>query len=116
MTIQDVITNIDNIKPNQYDEGTKLDWINQIENKVYQMMKLRKGSEDIKKPHITIESDYDETLLIPDTYSDIYMHYLSAKIDYYNGETKRYNNSMIMFNSSMEEFENYWYRQHPQIQ
>lgn len=113
MTIQEVLAEIDENKPNQYEEGTKLRWLNTIENKVYQTMIKREG-EEIDKPNININSDYEDELLLPDSFTDIYIHYLSAMIDYHNGETQRYNNSSIMFDNEFSEFENYWYREHRQ--
>ncbi|MBE5928500.1 MAG: hypothetical protein E7267_03890 [Lachnospiraceae bacterium] len=115
MTIQEVISNVDTVKPNMIDDGVKIIWLNEVENAVYRIMKLRKGSENTKKPHLTIESDADYELLLPDEFSGIYTHYISAMIDYNNGETARYNNSMIMYNNTMNDFENYWYRTHPQV-
>ena len=115
MTVQEALAQADIIKPNQFEEGVKLRWLNDIEGKVYQVMRMRKGSEEIREPDINMESGYDKELLLPDLYSELYMHYLSAMIDYYNGETARYNNSMYMFNSVWGEFENYWYRTHGQV-
>lgn len=115
MTLQEVLTKADDLKPNQYEEGNKLDWINTVENRVYQTMKRRKGSEEIEKPKIDTNSDCNEELLLPDAYCDIYIYYIHAMIDYFNGETTRYNNSVIMYDNAWSEFENYWYREHPQV-
>lgn len=115
MTIQDVITNVDNTKPNMFDEGIKLVWLNEVDNKVYQIMKKRKGAEELIKPDINAECDYDMQLLLPDEFSCIYTYYLYAMIDFSNNETQRYNNSMIMYDNALDEFEKYWYREHPQI-
>ncbi len=112
MTIREVLTDTDTMKPNQYDEGTKVKWLNEVENKVYQVISKRKG--EVKKPNINIESDYDSELLLPDAFSDIYTYYIESMIDYYNGETQRYNNSAIMFDNAFSEFENFWYREHRQ--
>ena len=43
MTIQEVLTNFDTMKPNQYDEGTRLAWLNEIEQNVYHTMSQREG-------------------------------------------------------------------------
>ena len=100
MKIQEVLANFDNMKPNQYGEGMKLTWLNEIERKVYQTMSRREC--DAVEHVITPESDYGDT------------HYLGAMVDYFNGETARYNNSVIMFDQEYGEFENYWYREHRQ--
>ena len=73
MTLQEVLTKADDLKPNQYEAGNKLDWINTVENRVYQTMKRRKGAEEIEKPKIDTNSDCNEELLLPDAYCDIYI-------------------------------------------
>ena len=115
MTIQEVLANIDNVKPNMIDDGIKVIWLNEIENNVYKVMKLRRGSEELEKPNISLASDFTTECLLPDEYTGIYTYYVSAMIDYMNGETGRYNNSMVMYNNAWKEFENYWYKTHPQV-
>ena len=112
MTIQEVLTNFDTMKPNQFDEGTKLAWLNEIEQKVYHTMSQREG--EVRFHIISTESDYSESMLLPELYTNIYSYYLGSMVDYYNGETTRYNNSVIMFDTAYGEFENYWYREHRQ--
>ena len=115
MTIQEVLANIDNLKPNMIDDGIKVIWLNEIENNVYKVMKLRRGSEELEKPNISLASDFNTECLLPDEYAGIYTYYISAMIDYVNGETGRYNNSMVMYNNAWKEFENYWYKTYPQV-
>lgn len=57
----------------------------------------------------------DTELLVPDPYTDLYKYYLFSMIDFTNEEMDRYTNSMLMFNTSWQEFVNYWYRTHDTI-
>jgi hypothetical protein len=51
-------------------------------------------------------------LIVNDPYSDIYVQYLIMKIDYFNNEPIRYNNSATMFNSRYLEYAKWYNRQH----
>ena len=62
------------------------------------------------------ENSENEELLAPDTYADIYRHYLYAMMAYSTGETDRYSNSLIMFNNSYQEYLDWYNRTHKPIQ
>lgn len=51
-----------------------------------------------------VEADMQTVLLVPEPYSDVYIKYISVQVDYYNGESERYANSMIMFNMAQDAF------------
>jgi len=56
------------------------------------------------------EKDMDTVLLVPEPYSGLYVKYIAAQVDYYNGEIGRYNNSMVMFNMALAQFIDYYNR------
>lgn len=56
-------------------------------------------------PHSSIEED----VYIPSPYDKVYDDYISAMIDKYNQEMDKYQNSMTFFNSSFNEYAE-WYR------
>lgn len=115
MTIQDALTQLEELKPNQFGEELKIKWLSDIEGKIYdEIISKRNGYENIDSYTYDINSDYDTDLNVPDRYAMIYIYYLMAMIDFANGETERYSNSMQMFNSSYQEFVNYWYKTHTQ--
>lgn len=58
----------------------------------------------------------DTVLVVPDPYSELYVHYLSAQIDYSNGEMSRYANSLSMFRAALDEFSNRFNRTHMPVQ
>ena len=58
------------------------------------------------------DTDRDTELLVPDTYADLYVQYLMSQVDYYNAEFDRYQNTSMMFNTSYQNFANYWMREH----
>jgi hypothetical protein len=42
----------------------------------------------------------------------MYLFWLESKIDYWNGEMGKYNNSISMFNTAYAEYERYYRRTH----
>ena len=113
MTIQDVLNEVDELKPNQYKAGTKIAWISKLEKKVYNDVITRVGY-DGPEPYYDNETDLDTTLIVPDAYGDLYVAYVSSMIDYYNAETERYENSRIMFNSMYDEFLGWYFAKYRQ--
>lgn len=55
----------------------------------------------------------DETILIaPDRFSDVYTHYIIAKIHAADGEIEEYNNAVIMYTAAYQDFCSWWIRGH----
>ena len=101
MRINEVIKRVDELKPNAFTPDQKTMWINEVEGKV-QTEILLFASPQI----ITYDWDADEhtELLVAPPHDNIYPSYLTAMIDFANGEYARYNNSYVMFNSQYREF------------
>ena len=58
------------------------------------------------------DTDLDTELLVSTPHDDLYLKWLEAKIDYYNNEYKKYNNSSVAFNDAYSMFERYYNRSH----
>ena len=110
MKIKEIISEINSLKANQYGDGEKIKWLAELDGAIKHDFYDEYGIE-------CSFSGYDETdseteLLAPDTYKGMYIHYLEAKIDYWNGEYARYNNSIVMFNNAYQQFEAWWTAHH----
>ncbi len=110
MTLQEAIAKIDDLKPNQYKVPHKISWISDIDGRVYHEIIKKHKDYECENCADKEWSPYDENtdmslkLLIDDPYSNIYLHYMAAMIDYWNGEFTRYNNDIQLFN---DEFQSY---------
>jgi hypothetical protein len=51
-------------------------------------------------------------LLVHAPHDELYLYWLEAQIDYWNGEMAKYNNSIEMFNAVYEAFANHYNRVH----
>ena len=125
MTIDTILAEVDEINPNTYDEQIKLGWLSKLDGRVFNDVilthehdKVLDDDNNLVEPTFTgYEEVSEETeLIIPDTYSDVYRDYLMAMIAYANGESDRYANSMIMFNSNYQQYLNWYNRNHKPLQ
>lgn len=124
MKISDILAKVDEIKPSQIDDNTKISWLSELDGRIFNTVIMTHKHDLIKtevedpetgeitvveeEPTFTAYVTEDAQLLLPDTYADVYRHWLYAMMDYSTGETERYNNSMLMFNSKYQEFVNYY--------
>lgn len=116
MTILEAIHRIDVLKPNTYTQAEKIRWLSELDGMVKrEIIDLHEGDDKI------IYNGYDDNtvltteLLVPHPYDRIYLPWLQAQIDYFNGENGKYQNSMSMFNEAYTAFEKYYNRTHMPI-
>ena len=112
MTINEAIDGIDELKPNKYTQEQKIKWLNRIDGLLKeQVIDTHEGGEGIKKIDY-IDAPLDTELIVPAPYDEIYTNYLAMKIDFANGDFKKYNNSAYMYNQSLEEYRAWYNRTH----
>ena len=100
MKIREVIDNVDRVKPNAFDFADKVRWLNEVEGMVQSDILLFAPQE-----FITYGSgDGERELIVEPPHDKLYEAYLIAKIDFANGEYKKYNNTVAMFNQALTEF------------
>lgn len=116
MTINELISEVDELKPNQYGDDQKIKWINKLEGTIVkEIIKTHEPDEelgDVEFTEYTETTNMDTELVVKAPYTDLYKFYLFSMIDMHNEEYDRYQNSAQMFNASYQEFANYWNRTH----
>ena len=60
------------------------------------------------------ETDRGTELVVPAPYDTVYVDYCCARIDKEYGDTERYNNSMIAYNTAMTEYKRFFWKNHRQ--
>ncbi len=116
MNIQNIIAKINVLKPNQYNANDIIAWLSDIDGQIYKEVVLTHSDSST-----VVFNGYDSStplsteLIAPDPYSELYIHYIMAQIDYYNAEWGRYNNTSAMFNVAYQDFVNYWNRNHMSV-
>lgn len=113
MTINEAISKLRDIKPTQFANDVLVGWLSELEQKVW-LENICWHEDVVGTPPWPYhpEQDLDTRLLIPEPYSVVYIRYLEAQIDRYNGDSVRYANSMTMFNVALSEYTDWFNRRH----
>ena len=114
MDMNVLIERVRQLKPNSYPEEMLKGWALELEARVRQEVYQdydRPEAESTATEGFWVEEGMDE-LTVPFPHDELYVLWLCAKIDFYNGEYDRYNNEMTLFNSQMENFCGWFTRTH----
>ena len=113
MTIKEVINQFNNLKPNSYDDEQKIKWLSDFDGWIYEnVFQTHSGTYPEWKPY----TNDSEILLIEEPFTELYISLLSYKVDYFNGEYDRYNNSAVIYNTQLQEYRNHYNRTHTPLQ
>lgn len=99
--LHEVIEQVDETKPNAFSNEQKVRWINECEGMVQTDILLWAPEEIITYDW---EKDKKTELLAQPPHDKIYVAYLTAMIDYANGEYDKYSNTSQMFNAHFGEY------------
>lgn len=114
MTIKECIDKVDGLKPNQYSVEDKVEWLSYLDHIIVnEVLKTHEGYDGKYDDFVGYSPDVlNKGLIVHSPYDIIYPSFLKMKIDEANGETARYNNSAMMFNSYMDDFKKWYNRTH----
>ena len=116
MTIIEAINKIDDLKFNAFSQDQKVGWLSRLDTMVKtQIIDTHDGGDSVAFSGYNGDTDLHTELLVGAPFDEIYLRWMEAQIDYYNGEIKKYNISMSMFNTEYEAFENWYRRNHMPI-
>ena len=114
MTVNEAILLADRQRPNACAQLDKILWLSELDGRIKnEILDAREGFEDVVFTGYTGVSDGGTTLLAPHPYDCIYAYWLFTKIDFVNGETARFNNSALMFNTAWINLSSYVCRNYP---
>ena len=116
MTIAEVISKVDALKPNNFEPEDKIAWLSNLDARVKsQIIDVHEGAE--RCPFYGYDGliDQDAELLVPAPYDEMYQRWLEAMIDYHNSDDDRYNNAIILFNNAYEGYKKHYTRTHMPI-
>lgn len=116
MTINEAINRLDALKFNTYNQEDKVDWLSRLDTMVKnQVIDTHEGAESVIFQGYTTDTPVETVLLVPAPHDEMYLRWMEAQIDYHNGEYDKYNNAIIMFNTSFEAYEAYYHRTHKPV-
>ena len=113
MTIIEVINRLDALKANTYSQTDKVAWLSQLDLLVKtQILDQHEGNPAGGFSGYTDATPGSTVLLVPAPFDELYLRWLEAQIDYYNGENERYNNAIALYNALFEAYANHYTRTH----
>ena len=114
MTASESILRANLLKPNAYSNEDKVRWLSKLDGIIKkEIIDTHKGGEDVIFDGYDADDDPRTIgLIVKAPYDDIYIYWLEAQIDYFNGETAKYNNSIATFNSAYSDFSAAYNREH----
>ena len=113
MKIIEAINKIDDLKHNTYSQEDKVGWLSRLDFMVKRLLiDTDEGGEGVTFTGYTPDTDPDTEMLIPEPFDEAYLRWLEAQIDFTNGEYAKYNNSIEMFNTVWQNYQNYYNRTH----
>lgn len=96
MTREDILAEVREIRPNEYQDDWALKQVDELKQRV--LRELMDGY---------IVPDEGGDLLAPSPYHKVYVYWVLAQIDLANSEYDRYNNDLALFNAAWQEFANH---------
>ena len=112
MKIFEAIETCDRQKPNGYSREDKIHWLSKLDGMIFENIISRHEGGPETFGGYTPETDDGTELLAEDMFADMYVKWLFAQIDFANAEMQRYNNSVAMFNSLLNDYAKAYTRKH----
>lgn len=103
MTLKQAIDKVNAFKPNTLTDDQKTDILTTAEGGVRAIVNKIEGTDS---PNLKYRYEKDQNALLTavSPYDELYVFYLAAMIDYWNGEWDGYQTGMIMYNNLLNEF------------
>ena len=116
MKIFEAIEEIDKLKPNLYGPNEKIKWLSRLDMKVQiEQIDTHEQEEPREAFKGYTDDDMDKQLLVGEPWDEMYIHWLSAQIDFNNREFENFNASNAMFESVYSSFRNAYNQSHMPI-
>lgn len=112
MKVAEIITNVDQLRQNDYDLEQKTRWLSEAEGMIIdEIHNTVEGNDEDFKGYL-YELDSEKETKLPGRFTDIYIHYIRAKIEFYDGETEQYNNEVAAYQSAYDQYAAWFRRNH----
>lgn len=113
MTIIEAINKVDELKPNSYTQLDKIRWLSNLDGTIKtEIIDTHEDGEMVIFDGYNSDTSTGTELLVKAPYDELYLYWLESRMDYYNGEYGRYNNTLAMFNAAYSAYESFYNRAH----
>lgn len=104
MTVQNAISRADELRPNDFSQAQKIDWLSALDGLIFREVFLTHTW--LLREDYSGHTALSDILLVPFPDAQLYPLYLVMQYDLHNGETGKYNNSASAFSSAYQTFVN----------
>ena len=109
MTVGDAITAANSICPNEIEDDVKAMWLQNLDGQL--ILETINHFDDNDESMPTYSSDTDN-LLVEEPYTEMYVYFLVAQINFYRSEFERYNANTQMYNEIHDKWADMYQREH----
>ena len=117
MTLEQVLAQVDEMKPNLMSRSMKIDLINQIEGIIHDevIMTHEHTAEQEAAPEYDDDTDGSTELLVPAPDHKLYVYWVISEIDHQNMEYEKENNDRARFQNAYDNYTDRYTRHHMPI-
>lgn len=113
MTVKQVISAADTLRPNEITADDKKRWLCELESRIYEDLYVTHEHEKIDFTDTDkIVSDDSTELFVKQPYDEMYILYLCSLVDFYHAEYERYQNDVTLFDTLYESYCRFWNGRH----
>ncbi len=118
MTIADVIATIAEMKPHAFPDSKIVKWLSDLDAQIYKEVICHYDEETEDPTPYEMEDNEgtpavpDVTLIVPEPYSELYVLYVAAQMDFWYGDIVRHNNNMMAYNNAYDGFLRWYHNKH----
>ena len=111
MNLRELLVEVDQLRPNAFADAEKIRMVNTVEGRIYKdILSKYEGEEPVFIPFA--EGQEERELVVPVPFTDVYVFYLISMVDFYNGDSNKYNDSMILYNDAWENYAAHYLQTH----
>lgn len=111
MNLRELLVEVDQLRPNAFADAEKIRMVNTVEGRIYKdILSKYEGEEPVFVPFA--EGQEERELVVPVPFTDVYVFYLISMVDFYNGDSNKYNDSMILYNDAWENYAAHYLQTH----
>lgn len=113
MTINEAITNTNELLHNTYSAEKKVEWLSKVDGMVKRhIIDTHAGADEVTFTGYADNTALDTVLLVPEPFSEMYLRWMEAQIHYHNGEYSKYNNAILLFNTEFDAYAAFYNQNH----
>ena len=111
MKVREILARIMQIRPHAYTDEEMIGMLNTIEGRVY--TDIFQKAEGFDGEFIPFqEGEEERELAVPAPFDELYLFFLMSRVDFLNGDTGRYNDTMVLLQNAWNEYAAYYRENH----